>query len=168
MVDLEGIAVAIGPGTYTGLRIGLAFAKGAALATDALVVGVPTLDGLAAALSPPATDRTSPLHAMLRAGRGRLAVATYPVRSADWPRPETLRAWELAEWLAAHSPPGWVVGELDDDEVARVVAAGFRVPPPASRVRRAAFLVDLGRALPGLKGEALEELEPVYLGRGPA
>ena len=44
--QLQAMAVAIGPGSYTGLRIGLGFAKGLALAQGVPLVGVPTLDGL--------------------------------------------------------------------------------------------------------------------------
>jgi tRNA threonylcarbamoyladenosine biosynthesis protein TsaB len=48
--DLEGIAVAVGPGSFTGLRIGLSAVKGMALALDIPVAAVPTLDALAALL----------------------------------------------------------------------------------------------------------------------
>jgi len=43
---LDGIAVSIGPGSYTGLRIGLAFAKGMAFSLDKPLTAVPTMDGL--------------------------------------------------------------------------------------------------------------------------
>ena len=42
--QLTGVAVAIGPGSFTGLRIGLAAAKGLAMSLDVPLIGIPTLD----------------------------------------------------------------------------------------------------------------------------
>ena len=47
---IDAVAVSLGPGSFTGLRIGLATAKGLALAADTKIIGVGTLDGMAAQL----------------------------------------------------------------------------------------------------------------------
>lgn len=48
--EVDGIACAIGPGSFTGLRIGLSTAKGLALATGKPLVGIPTLEAMALGL----------------------------------------------------------------------------------------------------------------------
>lgn len=49
--ELDALAISLGPGSFTGLRIGLSTVKGLAMATGKPLIGVPTLDGLAAQLA---------------------------------------------------------------------------------------------------------------------
>ena len=71
--QLKAVAVALGPGSFTSLRIGLALVKGLSLSLKLPIVGVPTLDILAAAQ--PVCEL--PLAAVLQIGRGRLALGWY-------------------------------------------------------------------------------------------
>jgi tRNA threonylcarbamoyladenosine biosynthesis protein TsaB len=71
--DLELIAVGLGPGTFTGLRIGIATARGLAAATGAPLVGVGTLRALAAA----AAGGGRPVLGVIDARRGEVFVGGY-------------------------------------------------------------------------------------------
>ena len=62
---IERIGVTVGPGSFTGLRVGLAFAKGLALALGRPCVGVGSLEALAASI-----DRNGSAAAVIDAGRG--------------------------------------------------------------------------------------------------
>jgi len=50
--DLNGVAVSIGPGSFTGLRIGIATAKAISFCLDIPILGIPTLDALAMNITP--------------------------------------------------------------------------------------------------------------------
>lgn len=161
--ELSGIAVAIGPGSYSGLRSGLALAKGLALGAAIPVIGVPTLDILAAPLSPPFGVRNEPLWAVLAAGRGRIIAACYPPDNAKWPDPRSLEVWTMDQLVAAARPPAWVAGELDSPALQVLVDAGLTVLPPAAGLRRAGWLAELGRMHLASHGAPdLAELGPIY------
>jgi tRNA threonylcarbamoyladenosine biosynthesis protein TsaB len=65
---LDGIGVTVGPGSFTGLRVGLAFAQGLGAALDRPVVGLSSLDALAASVVPDGR----PVAAVIDARRGQL------------------------------------------------------------------------------------------------
>src|SRR5579871_1377162 len=71
--QLTALAVSLGPGSYTGLRIGVALAKGMAAAHHLPLVGISTLDILAS--EQPQTPGA--LILVLPAGRGRVVTARY-------------------------------------------------------------------------------------------
>src|SRR5947208_15761431 len=76
--DLAAVAVSIRPGSFTGLRVGLATAKGLALGTGAAVVGVSTLEALAAAYEPAEAITSCTL---LDAYRGQVYLAVFNPRA---------------------------------------------------------------------------------------
>ena len=73
--DLERIAVTTGPGTFTGQRIGLAFARGLALALKIPCIGVTTLEAMAAAALAERPER--PVLAAIDARRGEVYAQTF-------------------------------------------------------------------------------------------
>src|SRR5262250_2332144 len=83
--DLEGLAVSVGPGSFTGLRVGLATVKGLAMAPDLPVAPVPTLDALAARL--PFAD--APVCPILDARKGEVYLSLY-----RWDGAAMSREWD--------------------------------------------------------------------------
>jgi len=179
--QLEAVAVAIGPGSYTGLRIGLSVAKGLCLAQSAsavrgrrgaALVAVPTLDisamgclpRAALALYPP---RDEVLCAMLQAGRGRLAAGFYRAETGQWQSSGGLffgRVAELAEACAGRAT--YFAGELDDATLAvlRERLAGLAAFAPEGEWNRdPRVLARLGwERLRQGRRENLDTLAPTY------
>ncbi len=140
--DLTGIAVPRGPGSFTGLRIGMSVGKALAYAHGIDIVAIPTLDIIAHAHQ----DRDLPLWAILQAGRGRIVAACYPV---DGPSPleEEYRITTLSELAGQIDAPVLFSGELDSAGVAllrQVLGQSAVIASPANRVRRPAHLAEAG------------------------
>lgn len=159
-----GIAVATGPGTFNGLRVGVSVAKGLVLGTGAQLLGVPTLD--AAALPFAALGR--PVVAIVAAGRGRLVWAAYGVEAARWVQtapPRNGLVTELATELAGRMAGVIVTGELDGAQEAVVAAVpGVALPPRAMRLRRPSALAELAwERFQADEGDDPVTLEPTYV-----
>jgi tRNA threonylcarbamoyladenosine biosynthesis protein TsaB len=80
--DLDAVAVSAGPGSYTGLRIGVSTAKGLVEAAGASLVGVPSLEALAARAAPWA-DAGDLLAPVFESRRGEVYAAVYRAGSED-------------------------------------------------------------------------------------
>lgn len=80
--DLDGVAVSQGPGSFTGLRIGMAAAQGLAMAGGLPLVAVPTLDALAAQVVGPSL----PLCCLLDARKQQIYGAFYAPEIGGWRR----------------------------------------------------------------------------------
>lgn len=160
--DLEVLGVALGPGSFTSLRVGLAFVKGLALARGLPVAGIPTLDIVAAAQP----VQEVPLAAVLQAGRGRLAVGWYAPGEDGWQAqgaPELTTADELAERITR---PTLVCGELTAEERGRLARKRVNVllASPVAGLRRPSVLALLAweRWQSG-EADQVAALAPVYL-----
>jgi tRNA threonylcarbamoyladenosine biosynthesis protein TsaB len=159
--DLSAIAVAIGPGSYTGLRIGLAFAKGLALVHGTPLIGIPTLHILAAAQ--PLRDGT--LLAVIRAGRNRQAGACYQAKSGTWEAQQEPIHFTWDDILDRLPRPLFICGELGGQERDRLSRqAQVELASPARCVRRPGLLAELGWER--LRSDQIDDpvaLVPVYL-----
>jgi len=160
--DLTAVAVAIGPGSYTGVRVGLALAKGLAIARRLPLLGVCTLDVLAA----PFLAAGRPVRPALDAGRRRFATALYEREGDALVRREPIAGVDLAELVTLLRPPLLVTGDLDAAARAAIAgAAGVEVASPAAALRRAGFLAELAwRRVAADGGSDPASVEPIYLG----
>jgi tRNA threonylcarbamoyladenosine biosynthesis protein TsaB len=157
---LEALAVGLGPGSFTGLRIGLAFAKGFALAHALPLLGVPTLDIVAHAQPP----MDGVLLAVLSAGRGRIAAGAYRWSEGGWHADSPARITTWDELLRdGEAGAVYVCGEID--AAARETLGeqvSFATPP--LNVRRAACLIAIARQrLASGQTDDPNALAPLYL-----
>lgn len=102
--SLDGIAVSIGPGSFTGLRIGLSVAKGLAISADRPLVGVSTLEGLAgSAIYGGIVEVGKELLAVVDAKRGDYYCASYKNAGGTVLRTSDLHVMTLSEIFSAAS-----------------------------------------------------------------
>jgi tRNA threonylcarbamoyladenosine biosynthesis protein TsaB len=142
--DLFRIAVTVGPGSFTGLRVGIAAARGLALATGAEVVGIGTL-AVHAATVPSA----APVLAVLAAGRGEVYGQLFAVDGTPLAEPAVASPQVFAAGLAE----GTALAGSGADLV--IAALPMTVRPPVLHRNAApdiATLCRLGRAAPKADG----------------
>lgn len=160
--DLDAIAVSLGPGSFTGLRIGLAAAKGMALPHKLPLIGVPTLEVVAY----PLREQDLPVWAIIQAGRGRILVGSYGLVDGQW---QPLKAPHLTNFEALApqiTQPALCIGEIDEPS-AQILQRGSgqtaRVVSPATRLRRAGYLAEIAVArLSAGHFADPDSLEPIY------
>ena len=161
MDAVRALGVALGPGSFTSLRVGLAFVKGLALARNLPLIGIQTLD-LVAASQPPTG---LPLAAVVPAGRVRLAVGWYHTvglaRKADG-SPMPLTAEALSESIAEST---LVCGEMSAGERQVFQKNSFvTLSSPAQCVRRPGLLAELAYARwQAGESDDIAALAPIYL-----
>lgn len=141
MDALQAVGVATGPGSFTGLRIGLALAKGIAFGRRIPIIGVPTLDFLAAAQA----TSENPLLAILHAGRGRLAVGGYHTQNGSWVADGKMEILDIETLSQRLTRPTIVCGELTEAERQALARKRKNVilVSPARSLRRPGYLAEL-------------------------
>jgi tRNA threonylcarbamoyladenosine biosynthesis protein TsaB len=167
VAGLDAIAVGLGPGSYTGLRVGLTAAKTLAFALGRPLVGLDSLEILAAN----AGDDALRVSVVADAQRGDLFVADFARDrpGSPWQRPGPTRVEAATDWAARLEPETLVLGPA-------VLRAGFVVPGSARLPADPEDHRPQGRRLIPLARAALDAgrlvdpwfVEPVYLRRSAA
>lgn len=161
-VDLKAVAVALGPGSFTSLRISLAFAKGLALSLRIPLIGIPTFEYLAE--SQPLS--VEPLLTVIPAGRSRMAVQEFSVRDGTWQpvdEPQVMTPEQISDRI---SGPTRICGEMNVTE-RQVIGRKWKnamIAAPSLAMRRPAVLAELAwkRWKSGQIDDPIQ-LSPIYL-----
>ena len=156
--DLDAVIVGVGPGSYTGLRVGIMAAKTLAFASGCVVLGIPTFAVIARQAPPDATD----LDVLADAQQQNLYVQRWSRGRTGWTS-QPLRIRPATEWLAGLTPGVWVSGPGLAAHEAQVPAANPRVVIER-RDPQPSCLLELGLER-WRRGETDDpwKLEPLYL-----
>lgn len=163
--NLEAVVVAVGPGSFNGVRAGMALAKSLAFGLGVSLVGISALEVQAYPYAP-----TGLLVCPIQdAGRGELAAALYRIEDGSWQqlRPEGITSWEELEELVTR--PAIICGDLYPNlapEIQKRLGARALMAPPSAAPRRASYLAELGRQkLETGDIPPIGEVQPLYLRR---
>lgn len=160
--QISGLGVSIGPGSFTGVRVGVAAAKGLAIACGIPLVGIRSTDILAYALR----WCQPPIEVVVRAGRGRWIAARY-IKDAELHQDGDFTLTTADTIGAAWEEPTILCGELSASEQETVkLRLGDRVQllPPAFALRRAGFLAELAwQRIRSGRHDDPATIQPIYL-----
>jgi tRNA threonylcarbamoyladenosine biosynthesis protein TsaB len=162
---IDGMAVSLGPGSFTGLRVGLSTIKGLALAAEKPVAGVPTLDALASNL--PFTPYM--ICPILDARKGEVYTALY--KDGVGGQVERLTPYQVLppDGLLEQLPPqetiflGYGV-EVYRELIEERLGEKALFAPPHLRFLRGTTVAELGlqRFMHG-EGDDIASLTPIYV-----
>ncbi|MHB1205546.1 MAG: tRNA (adenosine(37)-N6)-threonylcarbamoyltransferase complex dimerization subunit type 1 TsaB [Rhodospirillaceae bacterium] len=152
---LDRIAVTVGPGSFTGVRVGLAAARGLSLALGVPAVGLLTSEVLAAAVPPQERKGATRILAAIDTKRGDLYVQQFTADGDSLAPPMALAPAALADWIGGHA-----VVVVGDGSAAAAQALGEKaVRSSADVLVDAALLATLGAKAIPVPGGPL----PVYV-----
>ncbi|WP_456431916.1 tRNA (adenosine(37)-N6)-threonylcarbamoyltransferase complex dimerization subunit type 1 TsaB [Thermosulfuriphilus sp.] len=160
--ELKAVAVSLGPGSFTGLRIGLATAKGLAYTLGCSIVGIPTLDALAAhlpwvtgAVCPVLDAKKAQIYTALYVNGGRLT-DYLAISPEDWR--EKLQG--LKEDIYFLGPGLKIYGEFFRNNLK---GKAFFAPAHLNHVRPTTVGILAARRLKKGQSDDLKRLSPIYV-----
>jgi tRNA threonylcarbamoyladenosine biosynthesis protein TsaB len=163
--DLDAVAVSVGPGSFTGIRVGIATAEGICMPSNLLAYGVSTLDGLAENLN--AAEMQGEALCLVDAQRGECFVGHYRVEGGGFvelDQPQILKPEQMGPLLKQRA---WVVGPgaLKYEKEIReclgtqgIFAFNAQHQPKATSIARIAY-----RRWRGGMRPSLMDLKPLYI-----
>lgn len=160
--EVGALAVGIGPGSFTGIRIGLATAQGLAASTGLAARGVCTLDALGRALSEHRAGPDRPRLAVLDARRGEAFAALYAPSGKRLWAPAVLAPGALCDRLADLAEPPLAAGSGALRFRHELAGRGVLVPDDADPVHRIAARHVCALADAPASGDG-DGLAPIYL-----
>ncbi|HEX5852720.1 MAG TPA: tRNA (adenosine(37)-N6)-threonylcarbamoyltransferase complex dimerization subunit type 1 TsaB [Solirubrobacteraceae bacterium] len=158
---IERIAVGVGPGTFTGLRVGVATARGLAQSLSAELVGVSSLQALASAAlaTEPSVDSVL---AVIDARRGEVFAATYG-RSGETAPARALAPEGLSTIIGEVRSGRWLaVGDGALRYPAAIEALGVPAPPADSPLHLVSAAAICALGVHATPASGLEEIVPDY------
>jgi tRNA threonylcarbamoyladenosine biosynthesis protein TsaB len=165
--DIEGIIVAKGPGSFSGMRVGIATAKGLSLALSIPLVGISTLEVEAF----PHAASSLPICPILKAGRGEIATALFQTREGKWQRMVEEHITNVDALCSEIKGQTIFCGQIDSETALKLkkgLGAKAIILQGANLLRRAGYLAELGwRRLEAQDYDDPTALQPLYL-RKPA
>ncbi len=168
VMDLGAVAVGLGPGSYTGLRIGLTAARTLAYAAGAVLLGLDSLEAWARTASPEAPR----VYVVADAQRGDVYAADFRHDSVLEPLQLAVssRIERLADWSQRLERQGIVVGPgLDLPKIRAAVPVEMQVSDASPDRSRGLALLELARQLCAEgRRDDLWAVEPNYLRRSAA
>jgi tRNA threonylcarbamoyladenosine biosynthesis protein TsaB len=164
--DVDAIAVGVGPGTFTGLRIGVASARALARARGIALIGVSTLQSLACNAPADEGQRDGSVLAVLDARRGEVFAAGWPLGLQQCPptvlSPRACSPEALGEAVQAMGPGALAIGEGAVEFRDVLERAGALIPDDHSAIHRVSAINHCRLAL-SMRGSSPDQVHPEYL-----
>jgi tRNA threonylcarbamoyladenosine biosynthesis protein TsaB len=155
---LSGVVFGRGPGSYTGLRVGLMSAKALAYATGCELRAVETFAAIADQAPPTARD----IWVIADALRDQVYAQEYVRRECAWHPVNDLRIESASAWAARLHPGDWVSGPGVAAYV-ELIGQAVSLAPEADREARVESIFAAGMRVSPLSRTELFALEPLYL-----